>query len=283
MKTYHFDYFRYQLVPKKTIQTTIDGVASTYEDIKAKKNDYFAEVLKAVRFKNSKGDLPYKLIHEEENFFYIWLSNIRQKRYIQDFKETIVMTNPFVDILIDNTPKNQVIAISKNIDAFEDSKAVVKILIQTLNRYLDKYNITLHIQPIFQKDEFWNIINERKSIKKITFEIIKPNISNISDVFRGELRELVEDTNSHQTLIVLNAPDNGALNSINQENERIDSIVDYSAEGGGNIKVKFLNEKKTYQTEQSIKKEVIITQLIIEHATTYELNNFIQSVIEKVL
>jgi hypothetical protein len=283
MKTYHFDYFRYQLVPKKTIQTTIDGVASTYEDIKAKKNDYFAEVLKAVRFKNSKGDLPYKLIHDEEKLFYIWLSNIRQKRYIQDFKETIVMTNPFVDILIDNTPTNQVIAISKNIDAFEDSKAVVKILIQTLNRYLDKYNITLHIQAIFQKDEFWHIINARKSIKKITFEIIKPNISNISDVFRGELRELVEDTNSHQTLIVLNAPDNGALNCINQQNARIDSIVDYSAEGGGNIKVKFLNEKKTYQTEQSIKKEVITTQLIIEHATTSELNNFIQSVIEKVL
>ena len=44
MYPYKFEYYRFQLVPKKVVQLSIDNVAYTYDEIKAKKNEYFSEV-----------------------------------------------------------------------------------------------------------------------------------------------------------------------------------------------------------------------------------------------
>ena len=40
MYPYKFEYYRFQLVPKKVVQLSIDNVAYTYDEIKAKKNEY---------------------------------------------------------------------------------------------------------------------------------------------------------------------------------------------------------------------------------------------------
>ena len=50
MKTFVFEYYRYQLVPKSTVQLSIDNVPYTVEEIKAKKNGYFAEVKAKAQF-----------------------------------------------------------------------------------------------------------------------------------------------------------------------------------------------------------------------------------------
>ena len=39
MYPYKFEYYRFQLVPKKVVQLSIDNVAYTYDEIKAKKNE----------------------------------------------------------------------------------------------------------------------------------------------------------------------------------------------------------------------------------------------------
>ena len=54
MYPYKFEYYRFQLVPKKVVQLSIDNVAYTYDEIKAKKNEYFSEVLTKTTFKGRK-------------------------------------------------------------------------------------------------------------------------------------------------------------------------------------------------------------------------------------
>lgn len=55
MYPYKFEYYRFQLVPKKVVQLSIDNVAYTYDEIKAKKNEYFSDVLTKTTFKGKKG------------------------------------------------------------------------------------------------------------------------------------------------------------------------------------------------------------------------------------
>lgn len=282
IKTTSFNYYRYQLVPKPIIQGHLDGRASSIEEIKKNKNKYFAEVLKAVKFNVSKGNLPYKIVYENRERYYLLLSNIKKTSYIKDFKKFDIKSEPYVEILIDNNADQQIIAISKNIDAFAHTKTVAKILTTTFNQKLDKDNVVLHIQPIFQKVEFWRIVKQKPYIQKITFEIIKPNISNISGVFKGELRELVDDTNSHQTLITLNAASKSVLTDITENNKKIDDIVDYSSEGGGNIKIKFKSERKQYQTESSIKTDTFNTEFEIDNAPKDVIKKFLTSVLRSI-
>ena len=277
-KTLSFNYYRYQLVPKVTIQGQLDGRASSLDEIKKNKNKYFSEVLKGVKFNLSKGNLPYKIIYESKERYYLFLSNIKKTSYVKDFKTFDIKSEPYVEILVDNNPNVQIIAISKNPDAFSHTKTVAKIIETTFNLKLNKDNVELHVQPIFEKIDFWKVVKKNPYIEKITFEIIKPNISNISGVFKGELRELVDDTNSHQTLITLNAPPKSFLTEIKEENDKINDIVDYSAEGGGNIKIKFKSERKHYQTEQSIKNETFSTEFEVENAPKDIVGKFFANV-----
>ena len=234
--------------------------------------------MKSVKFNISKGNLPYKIVYEDNERYFLLLSNIKKTSYVKDFKTFDIKSEPYVEILIDNNPSEQLIAISKNPDAFVHTKTVAKILATVLNLKLDKDNVELHIKPIFQKLDFWKIVHEKPFIQKITFEIIKPNISNISGIFKGELRDLVEDTNSHQTLITLNAANKSILTDIKEENKKINDIVDYSSEGGGNIKIKFKSERKQYQTEQSIKSDSFQTEFEIDNVPNNMIGAFIDNV-----
>lgn len=84
MYPYKFEYYRFQLVPKKVVQLSIDNVAYTYDEIKAKKNEYFSEVLTKTTFKGKKGNLPYRIVYEKNNIFVLFLSNPKPYSYIQN-------------------------------------------------------------------------------------------------------------------------------------------------------------------------------------------------------
>ncbi len=282
MKNYVFEYYRYQLVPKSTVQLSIENIPYTLEEIKAQKNTFFANVISKANFKSHRNNLPYKLIYNGAELFYLLLSNIRNKSYYENFKEKKIKSEPFVDILIDNNPSHQIIAISRNREAFEDSKTVVKILTHTLNKYLDYYNIVLHIQPVVKQSVFWQDIKFKGDyLDKIIFELIKPNITNISERFKGEIRELIESTNSHETTISLNSPPRGTLDDINENNQRVKALVDYSSQGGGNIKYKFKNDRKVYQTSENVRVESVNTRFEAENATPDSLEFFIKSIMDR--
>lgn len=95
------------------------------------------------------------------------------------------------------------------------------------------------------------------------------------------MRELIESTNSHETTLSLHSPKRGTLDEINEKNDRVKALVDYSSEGGGNIKYKFKNDRKVYQTSDNIKVETIHTSFEAENATPDSLEFFIKSIMDK--
>lgn len=58
-------------------------------------------------------------------------------------------------------------------------------------------------------------------------------------------------------------------------------MVDYSANGGGNIGVKFKHDRKKYQTAESIKVELETTEVEIQNADAAQLESFVNSICSK--
>ena len=278
-----FDYYRYQLVPKDYIEFTIFEKTYSTEEIKANKNIFFTKVLKEVHFANRKGKLPFKFNMASDNIYWIQLANIKSTTYISDFEEHSIMTEPYVNILIDNNPEKQVIAISRNSQAYTSTEQVVDIIQQALSIELKKYNLKLYIAAINEHDSFWNIIKKTGGqVTRIEIEIIKPNLSNISHSLKEDVRTLIEDTNSHLTTLKLESAEDGILSGITPENENLNGIVNYSSEGGGNIKVKVRGQKELIQTKKSIKKMRVKFDIDIPTNKVDEIKDIVEGVLNHI-
>ena len=72
-----------------------------------------------------------------------------------------------------------------------------------------------------------------------------------------------------------------ALEDITPNNNDINGLVDYSANGGGNIGVKFKHDRKKYQTAESIKVELETTEVEIQTADAAQLESFVNSICSK--
>jgi hypothetical protein len=106
-------------------------------------------------------------------------------------------------------------------------------------------------EPLFDKKEFWNIVRKYpKQIRQLTFDLVSPNMANISKNLDLNLKQLYEDTNTHKTKVELNADEESYL-EIKESSKFINSLVDYSADGGGNIQMRIAGMRKKLHTAES--------------------------------
>jgi hypothetical protein len=124
-----------------------------------------------------------------------------------------------------------------------------------LNLYLHDYSIVIHIEPIIEATDFWKIVEQHQdAVERLNFNIVKPNLADISKSLKEPLKQLIDNTNSHKTIIHLNAPKNGVLDNLNPDNEQLNDIVNYSNQGGGEpIKIKIKGIKKMVSPKNKIK------------------------------
>lgn len=254
-----YDVFRYQLIPKTTKQLDLFGEQISIDELKARKNEYFHESLLRIRnFISARGNT---LLHK----FYVDHDNITAFKLgpektvtIQDrdFEQITVDTVEDVRVIIDNNPDVQKIAISQNHLAFETSFVVANILETNLNKILDEFGIEISINPILNKEDFWKLIHRYEhKITSLRFEIVKPNISNISGSLGEQLKGLINTTNSLKTTVELKAPHGRVLENIDEENKPLMEIADYAAKGGASdIKIKIKNVSKVIRTNSTIEK-----------------------------
>ena len=100
--------------------------------------------------------------------------------------------------------------------------------------------------------EFWDLVGRYQGrITQLTFDLVSPNMANISKDLKVNLREFYEDTNTHKTKIELTS-DKGSHLEIKNDSKLVNSLVDYSAEGGGNIAMRVAGYTKKFHTAQSI-------------------------------
>ena len=96
------------------------------------------------------------------------------------------------------------------------------------------------------------------------------------------MRTLIEDTNSHLTTLKLESAEDGILSGITPENENLNGIVNYSSEGGGNIKVKVRGQKELIQTKKSIKKMRVKFDIDITTNKVDEIKDIVEGVLNHI-
>ena len=251
-----FDVFRFQIVPiSSTNQMVLFSEFTNIEDLKANKNLYFSQVLNGINsYYNKQSEaLPYKSVHSEGDLIVFRLA-AKKGRIIQDsnFTQKEVEDFPDVLVIINNNPQIQKIAISRNIQAFSNSNVVLHILESKYKDLLRAYNLQIYIKPIFKTYEFWQIANQYEGrVQGLEFELIKPNMSNISGSLRESFKSIIDITNSHITKLEMKASKESSLENINSENEDLKGMVDYASEGGGEISIKVKGVKRKIKTKKS--------------------------------
>jgi len=174
-------------------------------------------------------------------------------RKTKDFKQEELDTWPSVYVLINNDPDVQAMAVEEDAEAFYRTSTVVHILSTNLNERLKDYRLQLEIKPMFERNEFWNIVrNYQRRIIETRFFMVAPNLAQISKGLELDLREIKNRTNSVKTNMDLQAPSGESL-TLSEDDSFIRSLVTYASEGGGTIHLKIKNIKKMIKTEDSIR------------------------------
>lgn len=261
-----FDVYRYQLLVDKAVQLKIDSPYQSIEEVRAAKNSILELLLnnKNFHFSSNKSEVESKLVYQKDDRFYFKVAVKREKRISnKDFTESIVEDYPNILIAFNNAPDVQKIAIQSYTQAFKETDTVSRILRETIDKQLRKDSLSFYLEPIFDKKEFWGMVNRYdKKIKQLSFEMVSPNMANISRNLQINLKELYEDTNSHKTTVELNSDGDSNL-EINPQSKLINSLVDYTSEGGGNISMRVDGIRRKLHTAQS-KAEFSIEEALLK-------------------
>lgn len=257
-KLIQFDVYRYQIVPLSR-----QGQASLFEedylseeDLLKKKNIYFQEAVEQHRtlLEGRKIEYLYKILNTTHDNILIRLATRKNLNIdTKEFTERVIETFPNIFILINNNPSVQEIIIQKNYKAFTYTNDVIKILERNINKYLRQHNLQIYIQPIFDQKDFWNLAQQYEGrITKLSFDLVRPNMPNISGVLSEDLKELQKTSNSHRTKLELNAGTGNVLTNITEQNSQVKNMVDYASNGGGDIYLKAKGVKSKIKTNKSV-------------------------------
>jgi len=150
---------------------------------------------------------------------------------------------------------------------------------KTFNIFLKMDHLSISFQPIYAEHYFWDLVEQYKEkIIQIDFELISPNMSNISACLNLDLKQLNRTTNTQKTNLLLKS-DKSSYLTPTKDDPMVKSLVEYSALGGGNIKLRAKGVKKSIQTAKG-KNEINIDELSIEGASPEDLINIFKGIME---
>ena len=269
IESIEFLVFRYQLLlTRESFQPTLFPEVNSPEDLLRQKNAIFATVLeKTTDFSTGRIKLIHKLVSKRDDIFVYRLATSRNlTRETKDFRRERIENWPSILVVFDNKADVQKLLVQRNSKVFQLPRTVPNLLSERLNRGLSEYQLELHIEPMFVRAEFWKLVRDHKDkIVEAHFELVSPNMANISHVLADELKDFAKSTNTAKTNLTLESPKAGRL-ALDQKNKNLDSLVDYASEGGGNVAVRVQGLRRRIQTDRTIEK-VTIDKLEIEGAT----------------
>lgn len=265
-KTLAFDLFRYQILPvERRFQPELFGGFTSTEDLLDAKNSLFLkELLSVLEFRTSKTRIKHEILFFDNQSALLRFAAGRSLRVeTEDFSEEHVENWPSFLVYIWNHPEKQLLAIQERPNAFHETEVVAKAIASAVNLPLGKVNLHCHIKPLFSERDFWELLGENEGrIKEIRFDIITPNMSNISDTLEEELVSFAKDSNAAESKINLVAAPNSSI-SISKDDPRVKGLVKYSSLGGGGITLKIRGFSKLVHTKESTKR-IDIPEIEIE-------------------
>lgn len=248
-----FKLYRYQLLPidRHTADLYL-GDASVAEVIQ-RKNSIFSDAMSFVgAYRHSQTELIVNVERTNNDAFILKLAPLRPlTRELPDFRIDQIENWPHVLAIILNREDEQYIAVQERASAFASTDIVVKVIQKATRTALEKAGLRLHIEQMFSKTFFWDIVKEHgKSITYVDFEFITPNMANISATLSDELKQVAKNTNAVKTDLQLRSDPAAALD-LSPKNTTLQGLVNYTSEGGGDITVKVKRIRKRYHTSTS--------------------------------
>lgn len=253
-----FAVYRYQILPANQVgqgKLFPPQTQRALEALKKRKNEYFAKVLQETEtFKYDHGEIAPRLWSVDDDIFHLRLGANRPAKITKkDASEERVENWPYVHTLINNNAGVQKILIEVKPSVFSTPNVVKTIIADSMNDGLAKYGLYVYMEPLFEEKLFWDLVDKHKNaITKVTFNLITPNMSNISAALKVDLSALSTRTNTQRTELQLNSDPNSALN-LEQKNEELASVVGYASEGGGDIRIRARGIRKTISTQKTTK------------------------------
>lgn len=259
-----FSLFRYQLLPINRHYQGDFLIGATVEDLIAKKNQIFRDVLVNTRSFSGRSEIIAKLLREDGDFLlYRVAANRSLRRELQDFREEELEHWPSVLVAIWNAPDLQLVAVQRRTNAFRKPEAVIGLILGALDEALKKFQLSVIWEPLFERSVFWDLARQYENrIKEIEFEIITPNMANISGTLPENLKEFAKRTNSVRNKVAIASDPDSAL-TVTEDDATLRGLVDYSAEGGGDIAVRVSGLKKRIHTSKSVR-EVEISEVELQ-------------------
>ncbi|WP_417843392.1 hypothetical protein [Thalassospira sp.] len=155
------------------------------------------------------------------------------------------------------------VAIQKRVKAFSDSVIPARLIFDKVNIGLVRKGLRVIYEPMFKKEVFWSYIEKYSDrVKLVDFELVTPNMANISGVLPDDLKNFAKETNATKTNLKLESDPESHL-KLDSDNKTLSGLVDYSSEGGGNISVKISGMKRRLQTAKSVK-EIELADIEVE-------------------
>lgn len=256
MKSAVFEIYRYQILPiDRFLQGNLLSGVSSMEELISRKNEFFTEAVSgAARFSDKRHETITKKVYEENDFFLLRIAHNRSMhRETKDFKDEVIDNWPSILVAIWNHPEKQFIAVQRRTTAFTSSEVVVKMIISSISPQLAHHHLRAIHEPLFERKQFWALLNQHKGkIKSVEFEIITPNMANISGSLSDEVKAFAKATNSTRNKLKITSDPEAPLH-LEESNVTLQGLVSYSSEGGGNISLKIDGVKKIYHTSRAVK------------------------------
>ena len=263
-KKLSFYCFRYQILPvSKSIQIAYAPHAITsYEQLISKKNELFSEALMNPKFLTfEKERISSRL---ENRFEEIYQFRVGFKKGLEvtnkDFSKSKVNDWPNTIVLVNNDSQVQKLLIQHNNRVSNDVSTVVNHIVKSLNTILRPAQLNVQIEPIFEAKAFWHLVKQYLNrITVVDFELVTPNLANISGNLSEELKFAQKDLNSVKLHLKFQSDAHSSLD-LSEGNKQLNGIVDYASQGGGSARFKIRGFKKFIDTAKDVK-EITIDEL----------------------
>lgn len=255
MSKTRFNLYRYQLLPRdRYFQGDLYGPKSVDELID-QKNHIFSQALKLpTTFKGERTQITAQKLYEKEDFFLFRIAvNRAVNLETKDFDVKPVDNWPKILVAVWNDPEVQLVAVQHRTQAFQQTKAVVKLLMKSLEEPLARHQLVTSVEPLIEKRVFWDLVEKHRGrIKKVEFELVTPNMASISKALPEDLRNFAKKTNAVKSTLAIEADPASAL-VLEKTDPTVDGLASYTSDGGGSVSITLSGVKKKINTSNEVK------------------------------
>ncbi|RAX57259.1 hypothetical protein CCZ01_06690 [Helicobacter monodelphidis] len=252
-----FNIYRYQILPRDRIEFSLFDEIQNVEQLIENKNKILQQILESLEtrdFRHRQYPIKFQLKYNLDNFL-IFKLDVKRVTKIgnEDLEDTEHDDWRYIFIIFWNHPDKQFLLIQDKVKVFNDIKVSHTRIMKILEQSLLEKQLVIKSESLFDKSEFWNIVNlYPDKISRVRFNLITPNMANISSALSKDLKNLFKATNTTESSLEIKSAEQSKLH-LQQGDDLVEDMVDYASNGGGSINIKVKGIKKVFKTTDKYK------------------------------